>query len=70
MATRDAKLLDLNGNVWEERVQVPTHGLANSVPAVVVMGDKTFKWDSKSNAYRQIEAYVIPLPWRRNISGW
>jgi hypothetical protein len=63
MSNREVKLLDLNGSVFEERVEVPTKGVSNKVPSVVSMGDKVFEWDAKAGVYRQIQVHVLPLPY-------
>jgi hypothetical protein len=70
MATRTVELRDLNGNIFDKSAEVPIKGIAGKPPSLVMMGDKSFEWDAKAGFYRQAQAYVIPLPYFRSLSGW
>jgi hypothetical protein len=67
MTTRKVELRDLNGDIFEKSVDVPIKGITGKPPSLVTMGDKSFEWDAKAGFYRQVQAYVIPLPYVRTM---
>jgi hypothetical protein len=67
MSTRKVELRDLNGNIFEKSAEVPVKRISGKPPSLVTMGDKSFEWDTKGGFYRQVQAYVIPLPYVRTM---
>ena len=63
MSKREVKLLDVQGQIWEE-IQVPLRVLGGKLSKVVTMADKVFFRDGEAfgNA-----VYRAPLPYLEGI---